>query len=136
MDGETVSGIINWAGARVADPADDLWRVFARFGADDAAEFMALYSAERPTNDRRLAHRARFASELDVARWLIHGADSHDDGIVADAVAMLNILLTAVTNNPATDLGAPPKSPTTLLVFGENRTATTTQRGESAPEPL
>ncbi|MEN9910595.1 MAG: hypothetical protein RLZZ441_163 [Actinomycetota bacterium] len=136
MDGKTVSGIINWAGARVADPADDLWRVFARFGADDAAEFMALYSAERPTNDRRLAHRARFASELDVARWLIHGADSHDDGIVADAVAMLNILLTAVTNNPATDLGAPPKSPTTLLVFGENRTATTTQRGESAPEPL
>jgi hypothetical protein len=110
--------------------------VFARFSDDDAVEFMSLYSAERPTNDKRLAHRARFASELDVARWLIHGADSNDDEIVADAVAMLNILLTTVTNNPATDLGAPPKSPTTL-VFGENRTSTTPpQRDEPTLEPL
>ena len=136
MDGVAVSGVINWAGARVADPADDLMRVFARFGADDAVEFMTLYSAERPTNDRRLAHRARFASELDVARWLIHGADSNDDGIVADAVAMLNVLLTAVADNPATDLGAPPKSPTTLM-FGENRTgATMAHREVQTPEPL
>ena len=133
MDGAAVSGVINWAGARVADPADDLLRVFARFGAEDAVEFMNLYSTERPTNDRRLAHRARFASELDVARWLIHGADSNDDGIVTDAVAMLNALLAAVTDNPATDLGAPPKLPTTM-VFGENRTATT--RDEPTPEPL
>ena len=134
VDGTTVSGVINWAGARVADPADDLWRVFAQFGADDAAEFMNHYSAERPTNDQRLAHRARFASELDVARWLIHGADSNDDGIVADATAMLNVLLTAVTDNPATDLGAPPKSPTTM-VFGNNRAATTTS-DEPTTEPL
>jgi aminoglycoside phosphotransferase len=134
VDGLEVSGIINWAGARVADPADDLWRVFARFGPEDAAEFMNLYSAARPTNDRRLGHRARFASELDVARWLIHGTDSNDDGIVADATAMLNVLLTSVTDNPATDLGAPPKSPTTL-VFGEGQTATPT-RDDSATEPL
>jgi aminoglycoside phosphotransferase len=134
VDGTTVSGVINWAGARVADPADDLWRVFAQFGADDAAEFMNHYAAERPTNDQRLAHRARFASELDVARWLIHGADSNDDGIVADATAMLNVLLTAVTDNPATDLGAPPKSPTTM-VFGNNRAATTTS-DEPTTEPL
>ena len=135
MDGAAVSGVINWAGARVADPADDLLRVFARFGAEDAVEFMNLYSTERPTNDRRLAHRARFASELDVARWLIHGADSNDDGIVTDAVAMLNALLAAVTDNPATDLGAPPKLPTTM-VFGENRTATASTRDEPTPEPL
>jgi aminoglycoside phosphotransferase len=136
VDGVAVSGIINWAGARVSDPADDLWRVFARFGADEAAEFMSLYSAERPTNDRRLAHRARFASELDVARWLIHGTDSNDDGIVADAVAMLNVLLTTVTGNPATDLGAPPKSPTTL-VLGQDKTAPMPpQRDEPTSEPL
>jgi aminoglycoside phosphotransferase len=136
VDGATVSGVINWAGARVADPADDLWRVFARFSADDAAEFMNIYAAERPTNDRRLAHRARFASELDVARWLIHGTDSNDDGIVADAVVMLNDLLTAVTDNSATDLGAPPKSPTTL-VFGESPTPTAAvQPEEPTTEPL
>ena len=134
VDGVTVSGVINWAGARVADPADDLWRVFARFGAGDAAEFMSFYSAERPTNDRRLAHRARFASELDVARWLIHGADSNDEGIVADATAMLTNLLASVTDSPVTDLGAPPKSPTTI-VFGDVRAATTA-RDEPTTEPL
>jgi len=136
MDGATVSGVINWAGARVADPADDLLRVFARFSAHDSMEFMSLYSAERPTNDQRLAHRARFASELEVARWLIHGADLNDDGIIADAVSMLNMLLTSVTDNPATDLGAPPKSPTTLM-FGDNRTtATAPQRDQPTLEPL
>ncbi len=135
MDGQTVAGVINWAGARVADPADDLFRVFARFSADVAVEFMTIYSAERPTNDIRLAHRSRFASELEVARWLIHGADSNDDGIIADAVAMLNALLAAVTDNPATDLGAPPKSPTTLM-FDEYRTTESAQRDEPTTEPL
>jgi len=136
VDGLEVSGIINWAGARVADPADDLWRVFARFGPEDAAEVMNLYSAARPSNDRRLEHRARFASELDVARWLIHGTDSNDAGIVADAVVMLNDLLTAVTDNSATDLGAPPKSPTTL-VFGESPAPTAAvQPEEPTTEPL
>lgn len=118
VEGTSVSGVINWAAARVADPADDLWRVFGRVSSADAAEFMAMYSAERPSNDKRLAHRARFASELDVARWLIYGADTNNDATIADAVTMLNELLAAVTDNPATDLGAPPKSPTTL-VFGE-----------------
>jgi aminoglycoside phosphotransferase (APT) family kinase protein len=136
VDGAHVSGVIKWSNARVADPADDLWRVFARFSADDAAEFMSIYATERPTNDKRLAHRARFASELDVARWLIHGTDSNDDGIVADAVVMLNDLLTTVNDNPATDLGAPPKSPTTL-VFGEGTTpAATVQTEEPSTEPL
>lgn len=135
-DGPTVTGIINWSHARVADPADDLRTVFGRVATDVAADFMAVYSAERPSNDRRLAHRARFASELDVARWLIHGADTNNDGIVADAVGMLNSLLTAVTDNPATDLGAPPKVASTL-VFRDEPTAPIAAAPEVATdEPL
>jgi hypothetical protein len=49
---------------------------------------------------------------------------------------MLNILLTTVTDNSATDLGAPPKSPTTL-VFGESPAPTAAvQREEPTTEPL
>lgn len=128
VDGAHVSGIINWSAARVADPADDLRKIFERMPADVAADFMSSYSAERPTNDRRLAHRARFGAELNIANWLIHGADTNDDGIVSDAVGMLNGLLTLVTDNPATDLGAPPKAPSTL-VFTDDATATIAPSG-------
>ena len=122
VDGPAVSGIVRWSNARVGDPADDLRKIFERVSVEVAADFMAHYSAERPTNDRRLAHRARFGAELNIANWLIHGADTNDDGIVADAVNMLNDLLNLVTDNPATDLGAPPKAPSTL-VFTDDATA-------------
>jgi len=122
VDGPHVTGIINWADARVGDPAEDFRTVFGRLSNELAAQFMQDYSAERPSNDRRLAHRARFASELHIARWLIHGTDSNDDATVSEAVGMLNSLLASVTDNPATDLGAPPKAPTTI-VFNDAATA-------------
>ncbi len=119
VDGDHVSGIVNWAEARVSDPADDLKFVFGRLTPEYAAEFLEIYRAERPTNDRRLADRVRFGSELEIAKWLIHGTDTHDEGTVDDAVAMLNGLLANVTDNPAADLGAPPKAPSTLVYRDE-----------------
>lgn len=121
-DSGRVTGIINWSNCRVADPADDLLNFFGRVSAESAAEFMEAYTAQRPTNDHRLAHRARFASELEIARWLIHGTDTENPSIVAEAESMLGSLLASVSDNPATDLGAPPKAPTTL-VFDNQPTA-------------
>lgn len=136
LDGVQVSGIINWSNARVGDPANDLRAVFGHVTPDVAEDFMAVYSTDRPSNDRRLAHRARFWSELDVALWLIHGTDLNDDGIVADAVVMLGALLAHVTDNPQTDLGAPPKAPSTL-VFPDAPTApVTSPRFDATDEPL
>lgn len=135
-DSGQVTGIINWSNCRVSDPADDLLNFFGRVSADAAAEFMEVYRASRPSNDHRLAHRARFASELEIARWLIHGTDMGDESIVGEAVGMLNTLLAAVSDNPATDLGAPPKAPTTL-VFGDEPTSRIPAVGDTdSDEPL
>jgi aminoglycoside phosphotransferase (APT) family kinase protein len=135
-DSGRVTGIINWANCRVADPADDLLNFFGRVSPEVAADFMVAYSTQRPSNDHRLAHRARFASELEIARWLIHGTDTRDDSIVAEAEGMLNSLLASVVDNPATDLGAPPKAPTTL-VFGETQAAPpSVPHDPPADEPL
>jgi hypothetical protein len=135
-DSGRVTGIINWANCRVADPADDLLNFFGRVSPEVAADFMVAYSTHRPSNDHRLAHRARFASELEIARWLIHGTDTRDESIVAEAEGMLNTLLASVVDNPATDLGAPPKAPTTL-VFGETQAAPpSVPHDPPADEPL
>lgn len=110
-----VSGITNWGGARVGDPADDLREVIARVDPVSADEFMASYLAQRPTHDARVAHRARFLSEIAVAGWLVHGVDSGDESIVAEGVGMLASVLASVTDNPALDLGAPKKAPSTIV---------------------
>lgn len=136
VDSGRVTGIINWSNCRVADPADDLVNFFGRVSTEAATEFMATYSAERPSNDHRLAHRARFASELEIARWLIHGTDSGDESIVAEAERMLGSLLASVSDNPATDLGAPPKAPTTLVLGNEPTEQIAVPRPTLDDEPL
>jgi len=135
-DSGRVTGIINWSNCRVADPADDLLNFFGRVSPEVAAEFMEEYAVHRPSNDRRLAHRARFASELEVARWLIHGTDTGNDSIVAEAEGMLNTLLASVSDNPSTDLGAPPKAPTTLVLGNEPTSRISVSQDPPTDEPL
>jgi len=135
-DSGHVTGIINWSNCRVADPADDLLNFFGRVPTEAAAEFMAAYTAARPSNDHRLAHRARFASELEVARWLIHGTDTGNESIVAESEGMLNSLLASVSDNPATDLGAPPKAPTTLVFSDEPTSRMPAPDKPESGEPL
>jgi aminoglycoside phosphotransferase len=135
-DSGRVTGIINWSNCRVADPADDLLSFFGRVSPEVAAEFMEDYTAQRPSNDRRLAHRARFASELEVARWLLHGTDTGNDSIVAEAEGMLNTLLTLVSDNPSTDLGAPPKAPTTFVMGNEPTARISVSQDPPSDEPL
>jgi aminoglycoside phosphotransferase (APT) family kinase protein len=91
-DGRVV-GVLDWAEAKVADPADDL--AWVAVGADTEAldsvlEAYALGRAEQP--DRHLATRARLAGELALARWLLHGVTTDDAGVVDDAVQMLRDL--------------------------------------------
>ena len=35
--------------------------------------------------DHQLRKRARLYAELEIARWLLHGVDSRDEAIIADA---------------------------------------------------
>lgn len=88
-----VVGMLDWAEAKVADPADDL--AWVAVGADSEAldsvlEAYAVSRREQP--DRHLATRARLAGELALARWLLHGVTTDDAGVVQDAVQMLRDL--------------------------------------------
>lgn len=99
-DGRVV-GVLDWAEAKVADPADDL--AWVAVGADETAldsvlEAYAMARADQP--DRNLPLRARLAGELALARWLLHGARADDSGVVDDAVAMLRELDSDVGRDP------------------------------------
>lgn len=96
-DGQRITGIIDWADAKVADPADDL--AWVAVGADEKAldtliEAYSMARQEQP--DRHLTERARIAGELALARWLLHGARMDDSAVVDDAIQMLEDLASDV----------------------------------------
>ncbi|HEY4225518.1 MAG TPA: phosphotransferase [Pseudolysinimonas sp.] len=89
---DELTGVLGWHGLRVGDPALDLqWLLGATMpGATDAA--FDAYSAARGQIDRKLRQRATLLSELEVARWLLHGTEVRSTEIVDDAVEMLSAL--------------------------------------------
>ncbi len=85
-----VAGVLSWMDARVADPADDLaWLVAA--APDDVLDSIveAYHGARRELRDPHLLDRARLASELALARWLLHGVRTESADVVDDAIGML-----------------------------------------------
>jgi aminoglycoside phosphotransferase (APT) family kinase protein len=85
-----VAGIIGWAEARVADPADDLAWLIASATPEAADSVIEAYAVgRRELRDPHLADRARLAAELALARWLMHGLRTDEAGIVDDAQDML-----------------------------------------------
>ena len=115
-DGEVVA-IIDWSDARVADPADDLaWLLSSapENSLDAILEAYALARTER--SDAHLAARALLASELAVARWLLHGVRHRDGDIIDDAVQMLHDLDEAVAEEPPIGYTEPVVVPDALVV--------------------
>jgi aminoglycoside phosphotransferase (APT) family kinase protein len=96
-----VTAVLDWAEARVADPADDIaWvAVGADAGALDAV-VEAYAMGRREFSDLCLMRRARLAGELAVARWLLHGVTVNSSEIVDDAVTMLRDLAVSVADSP------------------------------------
>jgi hypothetical protein len=90
--GQIVVGMIGWSGLRVSDPAHDLHWLSAAGEAADSV-FAAYTAASARTPDSRIRVRAMLYAELELARWLLHGRDVHDQTIVDDAVAMLDGLV-------------------------------------------
>lgn len=100
-EGDSITGVLDWGEAKIADPADDL--AWLAVGADPVAldSVVAAYSAARTIEpDRHLVVRARLAGELALARWLMHGVTTKDSEIVTDAEAMLADLLKDVGEEP------------------------------------
>ncbi|WP_245762368.1 phosphotransferase [Mycetocola miduiensis] len=90
--GSIVTGVLGWNSLRVGDPARDLHWLS---GAGEAAEsILAAYrSSSTRHQDRLLVQRSMLHAELELARWLLHGIDSRDQGIVDDAVGLLDGLV-------------------------------------------
>ncbi|MCL2453803.1 MAG: phosphotransferase [Micrococcales bacterium] len=107
VSGGTVSGILGWGSAQVADPADDLAWFLVAASAEAAESVLEAYRLHRTElTDPHLTDRAILAGELAIARWLLHGVTTGDDDIVADAVTMLTDLDAHVhTDQAATSTG-------------------------------
>lgn len=103
-DGDTVTAVLGWSALSVGDPARDLhWLLAMNPEATDGA-LGAYASTRQVATDRQFTQRAMLYAELEVARWLLHGREVRDQGIVDDAVQMLDGLVERVHSNAVTPL--------------------------------
>ncbi|WP_334146951.1 phosphotransferase [Microbacterium sp.] len=89
--GPEVTGLLDWHGLSVGDPALDLaWLSTAPDAAGDVHASYARSLDRVP--DAALDQRARLLAELEFARWLVHGDAMRRPDIVDDAAALLAAL--------------------------------------------
>jgi aminoglycoside phosphotransferase (APT) family kinase protein len=93
-----VSGVLDWHGLSVGDPATDLqWLASAPAAADDVYDAYVSHSDRAP--DQLVRSRARLYAELEFGKWLVHGHEAGRDDIVADAVGLLESLAAGVRDD-------------------------------------
>lgn len=109
VEGSDVSGILGWQGLSVGDPARDLFWLLGSPRSGVAESAFDAYQLARGSRDRNLERRARLYSELEIAKWLLHGSQERSTEIVDDAVAMLHSLADRVQNDLAATLSATPQ---------------------------
>ena len=90
-----VTGLLDWHGLSVGDPATDLrWLASAPEAADDV--FAAYADSAHRAPDALLRTRARLYAELEFVQWLVHGSERGEDSIVDDAAVLLDDLSRSV----------------------------------------
>ncbi|MFH8250364.1 phosphotransferase [Microbacterium sp. B2969] len=90
-----VTGLLEWHGLQVGDPATDLqWLASAPAAADDVYRAYAARSSRAP--DALVRERSRLYAELEFAKWLVHGVENDREEIVDDAVTLLASLAEGV----------------------------------------
>ena len=78
---------------RVGDPSEDLAWVYSSAPIDTLDVIEEAYDRGRIEGvDKYLRLRAELVSELNLARWLLHGVRTKDDAIIDEAVEMLEDL--------------------------------------------
>lgn len=94
---DRITGVLDWSEFAVGDPAADLaWLLAA--GDDVFESVLARYAAISDTGHVGwIRARAKLYRELEVAEWLMHGVEAHDQEIVSDAVAMLDRMVDRLT---------------------------------------
>ncbi|VXC04919.1 conserved hypothetical protein [Microbacterium sp. 8M] len=98
--GPRVTGVLGWHGLSIGDPAVDLaWLTMAAEARDDVLDAYASATLRAP--DAGLGIRARLLAELELARWLLHGHDTHRPDIVDDAAQLLDALADGIHDDLA-----------------------------------
>jgi macrolide phosphotransferase len=112
--GAEVTGVLGWQELRVGDPARDLsWLLAAH---DEAIPEVALdaYNEVRGGADRQVRQRAMLYSELELAKWLLHGTELRNPDIVDDAVTLLAALTDSARRDVLNPIG--PQTMPTMAV--------------------
>ena len=111
VNDDQIVGVVGWSELSVGDPATDLaWLMGA--GPDVLIGVLSRYAALRDRGSLvHLRTRAALYHELEIARWLLHGTESHDDEVTNDAVRMLDRLVDSVTAFGADLSAMPPATP-------------------------
>ena len=112
--GGEVTGVLGWHELRVGDPARDLsWLLGAN---DEAVPEVALdaYNEVRGGADRQVRQRAMLYSELELAKWLLHGTELRNQDIVDDAVELLAALTDSARRDVLNPIG--PQTMPTMAV--------------------
>ncbi|MFP7832778.1 phosphotransferase [Marisediminicola sp. LYQ134] len=104
-DSSRVTGIVDWHALSVGDPALDLFWTLGTSVSDVADSIIDSYTHSRGTADRQIRKRATLYSELEIAKWLLHGTRERSTDIVDDAVRMLHTLVDAVQNDLERSIG-------------------------------
>lgn len=93
---DEIIGVVGWSEIAIGDPASDIaWLLNA--GPEVLDAVLARYAALRDRGSLvQLRTRAALYHELEIARWLLHGTESHDETVTNDAVRMLDRLVDQV----------------------------------------
>jgi macrolide phosphotransferase len=105
---DRVSGVLNWGGLRISDPAEDLSWVLGGSTPELARNVVSRYFESRPGADSNIWPRALLYSELELIRWLLHGYSQGNQAIIEDAVGMLLVLTEEVESGKAERIQAAP----------------------------
>jgi aminoglycoside phosphotransferase (APT) family kinase protein len=120
-----VTGVLGWHSLRVGDPARDLHWLLGTSDDEVAGIAFDAYTRVRGSADRRLRQRATLLSELEVARWLLHGTQVRSTEIVDDAVQMMSNLVDEVNRDVMNPIG-----PQTMPVLGVDEVEALLERAE------
>ncbi|HEY9423224.1 MAG TPA: phosphotransferase [Microterricola sp.] len=130
VDGDTVTAVLGWSELRVGDAARDLHWILATPGEAGESTLAAYTAAQSGGIDRMLTQRAMLYAELELARWLLHGVESHNAAIVEDAVHMLDALVETVHSHSMNQLS--PATGPILAVDDVEQLLTQTPRSQGA----
>lgn len=103
-NGAGVVGVLGWGDLRVGDPARDMSWLHSVDGAVTRAIFDEYVESRGASVDRQLLQRSTLYAELELARWLVHGVDTGNEAIIADAEQLLDSLVNRVRALEQTEL--------------------------------